>query len=94
MYRDIKALNESGVPVSFEQGRGYFIVNGYFLPPVSFTSEEANAFLLMEAVVKGFSDRSIQKHYASALNKVKTVLQSTQQEKLRNIIITYSFASA
>ena len=85
VYRDIKALNESGVPVSFEQGRGYFIVNGYFLPPVSFTSEEANALLLMEAVVNGFSDRSIQKNYSSALNKVKNVLQATQQEKLETL---------
>lgn len=85
VYRDIKALNESGVPVSFEQGRGYFIVNGYFLPPVSFTSEEANALLLMEAVVTGFADRSIQKHYSTALNKVKTVLRSTQQEKLETL---------
>lgn len=85
VYRDIKALNESGVPVSFEQGRGYFIVNGYFLPPVSFTSEEANALLLMEAVVNGFSDRSIQKNYSSALNKVKNVLKSTQQEKLETL---------
>ncbi len=78
-------MNESGVPVSFEQGKGYFIVNGYFLPPVSFTSEEANALLLMEAVVKGFSDHSIQKHYATALNKVKTVLRSTQQDKLETL---------
>ncbi len=85
VYRDIKALNESGVPVSFEQGRGYFIVNGYFLQPVSFTSEEANALLLMEAVVNGFSDKSIQKHYSSALNKVKSVLRGTQQDNLETL---------
>lgn len=54
VYRDIKALGEQGIPVSFEPHKGYFVVQGYFLPPVSFTSEEANALLLMEAVVKGF----------------------------------------
>ena len=30
VYRDIKALNEQGVPISFEPLKGYFIVNGFF----------------------------------------------------------------
>lgn len=82
VYRDVKALVELGIPVSFEANRGYFVVQGYFLPPVAFSSEEANALLLTESLVYGFADKSIQKHYSSALNKVKTVLRSTQKEKL------------
>ena len=85
VYRDIKALIEQGVPVSFEQHRGYFIVQGYFVPPVSFTSEEANALLLMESFVKGFADRSIGQHYSSALNKIKAVLRTTQKEGLERL---------
>lgn len=82
VYRDIKALCEQGIPVSFEQHKGYFVVQGYFLPPVAFTSEEANALLLMEAIVSGFADRSIQKHYSAALNKIKSVLRHSQKEKI------------
>lgn len=82
VYRDIKALGEQGIPVSFEQHKGYFIVQGYFLPPVSFTSEEANALLLMERMVYGFADKSIQHHYTHALNKVRSVLRHGQKEKL------------
>jgi predicted DNA-binding transcriptional regulator YafY len=82
VYRDIKALVELGIPVSFEAPRGYFVIQGYFLPPVSFSSEEANALLLSESLVYGFADRSIQKHYSNALNKVKAVLRSQQKEKL------------
>lgn len=82
VYRDIKALVELGIPVSFEPNRGYFVVQGYFLPPVAFSTEEANALLLTESLVYGFADKSIQKHYSSALNKVKAVLRSTQKEKL------------
>ena len=82
VYRDIKALNEQGVPVSFEQHKGYFIVQGFFLPPVSFSSEEAAALLLMETMVAGFADRSIQANYSAALNKIKAVLRSPQKEKL------------
>lgn len=82
VYRDVKALIEQGIPVSFEQHRGYFIVQGYFLPPVSFSFEEASALLLMENLVYGFTDRSVQKNYSSALNKVKAVLKSSQKEKI------------
>jgi predicted DNA-binding transcriptional regulator YafY len=82
VYRDIKALCEQGIPISFEQHKGYFVVQGYFLPPVSFSSEEANALLLMEGLVDSFGDKSIKTHYSNLLNKVKTVLRSSQKEKL------------
>lgn len=82
VYRDIKALTDLGIPVSFEKSKGYFVVQGYFLPPVAFSSDEANALLLTEALVYGFADKSIQKHYSSALNKIKSVLRSSQKEKL------------
>jgi predicted DNA-binding transcriptional regulator YafY len=80
VYRDVKALCEQGVPVSFEPGKGYFIVQGFFLPPVSFTTEEAAALLLMETMVHGFTDKSISRHYSKALNKIKSVLRSSQKE--------------
>lgn len=85
VYRDMKTLNEQGIPVSFEAHRGYFIVNGYFLQPVSFSTEEANALLLMEPVVSAFSDRSIQLHYSSALTKIKSVLRSTQKDSVEKL---------
>jgi predicted DNA-binding transcriptional regulator YafY len=82
VYRDIKALCEQGIPVGFEPHKGYGVVQGYFLPPVSFSTEEANALLLMEAIVSGFADKSIQVHYSTALSKVKAVLRNSQKEKL------------
>jgi predicted DNA-binding transcriptional regulator YafY len=85
VYRDVKALCEQGIPVSFEQNRGYFLVQGYFLPPVSFTSEEANALVLMEKIIFGFADKSILSHYTTALNKVKAGLRSPEKERLENL---------
>lgn len=82
VYRDIKAICEQGIPVSFETHKGYFIVQGYFLPPVSFSTDEANAFLLMERLITGFADKSIRTHYSSAMNKVRAVLGSRQKEQL------------
>ncbi len=85
VYRDIRALCEQGIPVGFEPNKGYFVVQGYFLPPVSFSSEEANALLLMESIVRGFADKSIQLHYSNALNKVKVVLRGPQKEQLDSL---------
>src|SRR4051812_46477805 len=85
VYRDIKALTEQGIPVSFEATKGYFVVEGFFLPPVAFNSAEANALLLMESVVYAFTDKSIQTHYSNALNKVKAVLRHSQKEKLESL---------
>ncbi|MGG4342392.1 helix-turn-helix transcriptional regulator [Paenibacillus lautus] len=46
IYRDIQALSEAGVPVMGAPGQGYSLMEGYFLPPVMFTAEEAVALLI------------------------------------------------
>lgn len=85
VYRDVKALCESGIPVSFEPTKGYFIVRGYFLPPVSFSTEEASALLLMEGATRIFADKSIQKLYAAALTKIKAVLRPSQLDGMEKL---------
>lgn len=40
VYRDLRALEEAGVPIGMDTGNGYFLVDGYHLPPVMFTLEE------------------------------------------------------
>jgi predicted DNA-binding transcriptional regulator YafY len=85
VYRDIKALGEQGIPVSFEVGRGYFLVQGYFLPPVSFTPDEANALLLLETLGATLADGSIQPHVTAALQKVRAVLRPADQDRLAEL---------
>ena len=41
VYRDIQALSEAGVPVISVPGTGYSLMEDYFLPPLSFTADEA-----------------------------------------------------
>ncbi len=81
VYRDVKALNEIGVPVNFEVSKGYNIARGYFLPPLSFTSEEANALIILSTLADKFSDNSIIQHSNSALDKIKAVLRHSESEK-------------
>lgn len=84
VYRDIKALDEIGIPITFENNKGYCIVHGYFLPPVTFTTDEANALALMSAIAHRFTDNSIQKHYETALQKVASVLKTSQKDSLND----------
>lgn len=46
VYRDIRALEEAGVPIGAEAGIGYFLMEGYNLPPVRFSKEEAGSILM------------------------------------------------
>jgi len=85
VYRDLKALDEIGIPIGFEPNRGYYVMQGYFLPPVMFSSEEANALVLVESIVERFTDKSISKHYRSALNKVKSILKNSQKERVEQL---------
>lgn len=85
VYRDIKAIEEAGVPVAGEAGVGYSIMEGYRLPPVMFTREEAIAFLTAEKMVNKLTDASSKKHYGEAMYKIKSVLRYTEKELLEDI---------
>src|ERR1700734_3133764 len=80
VYRDVKALDESGVPVIGEAGAGYTIMEGYRLPPVMFSREEASALILGAKLAERFTDGSVRKHFDAALFKIKAVLRSTDKE--------------
>src|ERR1041384_1022246 len=74
VYRDVKALMEAGVPIGSEAGKGYFIVDGYHLPPVMFTQEEASSMFLAGKLVDKMADKSVRETYESAMHKIKAVL--------------------
>ncbi len=80
VYRDLKALQEAGVPIGFETGRGYFIVKGYHLPPVMFNREEAASLLAGERLMQRWRDTGIGKAYLSALEKIRAILPPDDKE--------------
>lgn len=85
VYRDVKALMEAGVPIGSEAGKGYFIVDGFHLPPVMFNTEEASSMLLASKLVEKMTDHSVKKAFESALMKIKAVLNSTEKDRLENL---------
>lgn len=80
IYRDIKSLEAAGVPVIGEAGAGYTIMDGYRLPPVMFTKEEAGSFVAAEKLMKKFTDAGLGRYFESAMNKVKSVLKGKEKE--------------
>ncbi|RRB04889.1 helix-turn-helix transcriptional regulator [Larkinella rosea] len=84
IYRDIRSLEEAGVPIGAEAGIGYFLED-YHLPPVMLTREEASALLFGAKVIEKFSDASIRTEFESALYKIKSVLKRKDQEHLEDL---------
>ncbi len=84
VYRDIRALEEAGVPIGAEAGIGYFLEN-YHLPPVMFTTEEASALLMGAKLIEKMSDQSVKKEFTSALFKIKSVLKAKDKEHVEDL---------
>lgn len=85
IYRDIRTLEASGVPIYSEAGVGYALMDGYRLPPVMFSREEVSSFIAAEKLMQKFTDPSLGSHYASAMFKLKSVLKSSDKDWVSNI---------
>jgi predicted DNA-binding transcriptional regulator YafY len=85
VYRDIRALEEAGIPIGAEAGVGYYIAPGYHLPPVMFSQNEAAALLTAEKMVDKFTDSSISQNYQSAMFKIKSVLPDKEKQYLDDL---------
>ena len=91
IYRDMVSLHEIGVPITYEQSRGYYILDDHFIPPVSFSEEEAVALTLAGRLMKRFSDNKTNEHFDNALDKIKYALNSRQKEIVETITDTVRF---
>ena len=85
VYRDIRALEASGVPIGAEAGVGYFLMENYKLPPVMFTKEEASALLFGEKLVEKMSDNQMKAEFCSALTKIKAILNPEEKDRLEKL---------
>jgi predicted DNA-binding transcriptional regulator YafY len=85
VYRDVKTLEQAGIPLIGEAGVGYSLVDGFRLPPVMFSREEALAFLTAEKLVTQLTDGPNALNYSSAMFKIKAVLDEDKKDLLQNI---------
>jgi len=82
IYRDIRTLEQAGVPIVTQDGKGYTLVDGYRLPPIMFTREEATALLTAEKLAIGLTDTSTAQLTGSAMDKVRAALRRTDRDHL------------
>ena len=81
IYRDIRALEQAGVPILTEEGKGYSLMEGYKMPPIMLTEQQANALILAEQLVLQNSDASFVQDYSEAIDKIKSILRYTAKDK-------------
>ena len=90
VYRDVDALCEVGVPLYGTPGEGYRLMDGYYLPPIMFSEEEARALFLSISMLTGLAKEGATNRAAqSALEKVRAVLPEPtlhQVEALQAVI--------
>src|ERR1700755_2663654 len=69
VYRDVRDLTLSGVPIRGEAGVGYALAHGFDLPPLMFTVEEIEALVFGARVVQGYADPALARAADSVLAK-------------------------
>lgn len=94
IYRDMDALAESGVPIVSMPGHGYSLVDGYFLPPLSFSHDEAIMLLLGADAMAGTFDAQYRKAADSAGAKIETVLAPKQRGDVKSLKASFMFVSS
>lgn len=85
LYRDLRSLEEAGTPIAFEKDRGYYILGGHFLPPLSFSMEEAKSFIFVEQLARKYIDADTYQHLSTALQKIKHKLGEEQLESWEDL---------
>jgi len=82
VYRDIRDLLVSGVPIQGEAGVGYALDRSYELPPLMFDEEEIEALVLGARIVRAWADKKLARAAEEALQKIETVLPSKLKSRL------------
>jgi predicted DNA-binding transcriptional regulator YafY len=82
VYRDIRDLVLSGVPIEGEAGVGYMLRKGFDLPPLMFTRDEVEALVLGTRVVSSWADSGLGRAAESALGRIAAALPDDLQTRL------------
>ncbi len=79
VYRDVADLQTQGVPLEGEAGVGYRLGKGFDLPPLMFTTQEAQALVAAVRIAQSWLDPALAAASADALSRVLSVLPSAER---------------
>jgi len=74
IFRDLRTLGESGVPLTYAEEGGYEILEGYQLPPLMFSAREAATLLVGTGFTKLQPDASLRTDADAVAMKIRNVL--------------------
>lgn len=85
IYRDMHTLSEAGVPICGNSGVGYSLIEGYRLPSLMFTKEEAIAFLTAEKIIEQLTDTQNSNYFRKGMDKIRAALRSVDKKYLHDM---------
>lgn len=88
IYRDMRTLSEAGVPICGNSGIGYSLVEGFKLPSLMFTKEEAIAFLTAEKIIEQLTDIQNSNYFRQGMDKIRAALRAVDKKYLHDMDTT------
>lgn len=85
VYRDVRDLQLSGMPIEGEAGVGYTLRRDLDLPPLLFTRSELTALVLGTRMVSAWGGAESAASASSALQRIEAVLPPDLRERLDSI---------
>lgn len=87
IYRDVADLQTQGVPIEGEAGVGYRLGKGFDLPPLMFTTQEAQALVAAVRIAQSWLDPVLAAASADALGRVMSVLSSADRAAAESLLV-------
>lgn len=82
IYRDIRDLGRSGVPIEGEAGVGY-LLRGFDVPPLMFTRDEIEALVVGARMVETWTTTGLAEASRRAIEKIEAALPPRLQAELK-----------
>jgi predicted DNA-binding transcriptional regulator YafY len=87
VYRDVADLQAQGVPIDGEAGVGYRLQAGLDLPPLMFTTAEAQALVAAVRIAQPRLDRALATAAEDALGKILSVLPAAERVAAESLAV-------
>ena len=82
VYRDVRDLSLSGVPVEGEAGVGYRLSHGFDLPPIMFSMDEVEALAAGARMVDAWGGPALAGPARTAISKIALALPKSRREEV------------
>ncbi len=87
VYRDVRDLQLSGVPIEGEAGIGYRLARSASLPPLSFTADELTALAVGARMAESWGGAALAGGARSALAKVAAAMPADKRVVLERLAV-------